>query len=152
MQYELYHHGVKGMKWGVQNAFKNTSASAKRASRALSAANIEERMISVKRSIEKHDAHSDRRKRTYKLENAKYKAKLEKLKTMRDRKISDLSEYDINRGRSVYKTMKNTSISVAITAASLAVGTVSVPASVATKLVGSGMTAMINSTDIDLDT
>lgn len=151
MDYVLYHAGVKGMKWGVRKAFKNTSAAAKRTSRAISAANIEERMISVKRSIEKHDARSDRRKRNYKIKNAKYKAKLEKLKGMRDRKISDLSDYDIERGRSAYKTMKSTSMSVAITAASLAAGSVSVPASVATKLVGSGLAAVMNSADIDLD-
>lgn len=149
MEYELYHVGVKGMKWGVRKTVANTSRAIKRTGRSVSAANLEERIASVERSIERHNAHSDQRRRKYKLKNAKYKEKLERLKRMRDSKVSSLSEYDIERGRSLYKTMKNTSMSVVITAASLAVGTVSMPASVATKLVGSGVTAAMNNASVD---
>lgn len=149
----LYHHGVKGMKWGVRNAIGNASQSAKRTSNAISAANLEERISSVKRSMEINASRSDRRTRKYKLKNSKYKDKLERLKSMRDRKVSDLSPDDIDRGRAAYKTMKNTAVSVAVTAVSLGVGTVSVPASVATKLVGAGLTSVLNSVNGDvLDT
>lgn len=152
MNYELYHHGVKGMKWGVHKKLRSVSQSVSRAGRAVGAANIEERIASVKRTMERNTARSDKRTRSYKVKNAKYDAKLKRLKAMRNCKVSDLSLEDIERGRSAYKTMKNTTISVAVTAASLAAGTISVPASVATKLVGAGLSSVVNSLNVDADT
>lgn len=144
MANELYHAGVKGMKWGVRKAVEG----AKTTRRAMSAASIEEKIRNAKRVIDRHDSRSDRRTRTYKLKNAKYQAKLKRLESIRNKRVSDLSEADIDRGRAAYKTMKNVSMSVAVTAASLAVGTVSAPASIATKIVGAGISSALNG---DLD-
>lgn len=146
---ELYHHGVKGMKWGVRKKIEDAAKSINRTSRAVSVANINERIASVKRSMERHDARSDRRTRSYKTRNVKFKARLERLKAMRDHKVGDLSPADIERGRSVYKTLKHTTLSVATTAAALVAGTISMPVSIATKLVGAGVSSVVKSMDVD---
>lgn len=149
MNKELYHHGVKGMKWGVRKKFSETSQSVKRLGRAMSAANIEESRMRIEKNIERNKVLQKRTKRNYRQQNARYRKKLKRLNATYNSKVSDLSDVDINRGRVAYKTMKNASMSVAITAASTAVGAVSMPAGVATKLVGAGLTQMMNNNDID---
>ena len=139
--YELYHHGVKGMKWGVRKKIYNTSESVKRLGRSISAANIEEQRKRIERSLARNKSLQRRNHRDYRNQNARYRAKLKRLTAMRDRKINDLSDYDIERGRTAYKTMKNVSMSVAITAAAAMVGTVSAPAAMATKIAGSALTS-----------
>lgn len=141
MDYELYHAGVKGMKWGVRKKIYNTSQGVKRLGRSISAANIEEQRRRIERSIAKNKSKQKHTKRDYRQQNARHRAKLKRLDQMRNQKISDLSEYDIDRGRKAYKTMKNVSMSVAITAAATMVGTVSAPAAMATKLAGSALTS-----------
>ena len=149
MEYELYHHGVKGMKWGVRKKISEASQNVKRMSRAISAANIEESRKRIERSIAKNKDLQKRNKRDYRQQNARYRAKLKRLNAMYNGRVSDLSEGDINRGRTAYKTMKNVSMSVAITAASTAAGAVYMPAGVATKLVGAGLTSVLNNIDVD---
>lgn len=145
----LYHHGVKGMKWGVRNAVSSVTKNSKRLSRAISAANIEDRRARIERSISKAKSLQKRHTRDYRPQIAKYKIKIKQLDKLRNKRVSDLSDEEISRGRSVYKTMKNVSVSVAVTAASTAVGTVSMPAGVATKLVGAGLNAVLNDTHIE---
>lgn len=140
---ELYHAGVKGMKWGVRKKIDKIG-------RSISVANINERIASVKRSMERLDARSDRRTSSYKIRNAKIKARLDRLKAMRRQKVRDLSPDDIEQGRSVYKAMKGVTVSVAFTAASLAAGAVSMPLSIATKVVGAGVGAAVKSADADI--
>lgn len=140
MERELYHHGVKGMKWGVRKAISNTSQSVRRFGRSVSAANIEEQRARIERSLARNKARQKSGKGDYRQQNTRYRAKLKRLEKMRNQKISDLSEYDIDRGRTAYKTMKNVSMSVAITTAAAVVGTVSAPAAMATKIAGSALT------------
>lgn len=140
---ELYHHGVKGMKWGVRKAIKNTSQSDRRLGRSISAASIEEQRRRIERSIARNKSRQRNGNRDYRQQNARYRAKLKRLEKMRNQKISDLSEYDIDRGRTAYKTMKNVSISVAVTAAATVVGSVYAPAAVVTKIAGSALTSAL---------
>lgn len=143
MEYELYHAGVKGMKWGVRKKITATSQSVKRFGRSITAANIEEQRARIERSISKNKALQKKGRGDYRQKNARYRAKLRHLEKMRNRKISDLSEYDIDRGRSAYKTMKNVSMSVAVTAAATVVGSVYAPAAVVTKIAGSALTSAL---------
>lgn len=146
---ELYHHGVKGMKWGVRKTISRLSQSSRRMSRAISAANIEERRSRIEQSITKTKNLQKLNKRDYRSRIKQYKAKLKRLNKLRDCQVNELSNDDIERGRSVYKTMKNVSMSVAITAVSTAVGTISMPAGVAAKLVGTGLSAAFSNTNAD---
>lgn len=141
MEYELYHHGVKGMKWGVRKKIYNTSQSVRRLGRSISAATIEEQRTRIERSIARNKSRQKINGKDYRAKNAQHRAKLRRLEKMRNQKISDLSEYDIERGRTAYKTMKNVSMSVAVTAAAAVVGTVSAPAAMATKIAGSALTS-----------
>lgn len=143
MEYELYHHGVKGMKWGVRKAIVNTSQYARRFSRSISAANIEEQRRRIERSLARNKSRQKTNKRDYRQQNARYRAKLKRLEKMRNQKISDLSEYDIDRGRTAYKTMKNVSMSVAVTAAAAVAGSVYAPAAVVTKIAGSALASAL---------
>lgn len=149
LDYELYHHGVKGMRWGVRKKISAASQNVKRLGRAISAANIEESRMRIERSLARNKDLQKRNNRDYRQQNARYRAKLKRLNATYNSKVSDLSDVDINRGRSAYKTMKNVSMSVAITAASTAIGAVSMPAGVATKLVGAGLNSVLNSVDVD---
>ena len=141
MEYELYHHGVKGMKWGIRKKIQAVSQSTRRFGRSITAANIEEQRARIERSIARNKSRQNTNGKDYRAKNAQYRTKLRRLEKMRNKKISDLSEYDINRGRTAYKTMKNVSMSVAVTAAAAVVGTVSAPAAMATKIVGSALTS-----------
>ena len=140
---ELYHAGVKGMKWGVRKKIEKTSQSVRRFGRSITAANIEQQRIRIERSIARNKALQKRTKRDYRKQNARHRAKIKRLNAMRDTKISDLSESDINRGRMAYKTMKNVSMSVAVTAAAAVAGSVYAPAAVATKIAGSALTSAL---------
>lgn len=141
MEYELYHHGVKGMKWGVRKKIYNTSQSVRRLGRSISAATIEEQRHRIERSIARNKSKQKHTKRDYRQQNARHRAKLKRLEHMRNQKISDLSEYDIDRGRKAYKTMKNVSMSVAVTAAATVAGSLYAPAAVVTKIAGSAVTS-----------
>jgi hypothetical protein len=143
MEYELYHAGVKGMKWGVRKKIAKTSQSVKRLGRSISAANIEEQRRRIERSIARNKSKHKHNGKDYSAQNARHRAKLRRLAKMRDKKISDLSEYDIDRGRTAYKTMKNVSMSVAVTAAAAVAGSVYAPAAVATKIAGSALTSAL---------
>ena len=144
---ELYHHGVKGMKWGIRKAVKKTSHTVGRMSRSMVAANLENRRTSLERTIARNKSLQKRYNFDYRKQNARYRAKMKRLNAMRNRKISDLSEAEIDRGRQAYKTMKNITLSVAITAASAAAGTISAPAAIATKLAGSAVSAAVREQD-----
>ena len=146
---ELYHHGVKGMKWGVRKAINVTSENTRRISRAVSAANIERQRARIERTISRNKALSKRYKLDYSKQNKNYRAKLKRLEKTRNSKISDLSEADIERGRAMYKTIKSVGVSVTVAAAATAIGTAYAPAVIAAKLLGAGLTTVINSSDND---
>lgn len=145
MEYEIYHHGVKGMKWGVRKAVNVASENTRRVSRAVSAASIERQRARIERTISRNKAMSKRYNLDYSKQNKNYRAKLKRLEKTRNSKISDLSEADIERGRAMYKTIKNVSISVAVAATTTAIGTAYAPAAVAAKLVGAGVAAVLKS-------
>lgn len=146
---ELYHHGVKGMKWGVRKSISKVSQTSRRMGRAVSAANLEARRRQMERSIARAKTMQKRTNRDYKAQIKRYKTKMKRLDSLRDTKISDLSEADIDRGRAVYKTMRNVSMSVAVAAASTAAGGISASAAIVTKLVGAGVTAALNDPRLD---
>ena len=146
---ELLHYGVKGMKWGVRKAIKQTSENARRISRSMSAANIERRQARIERTISRNKALTKRYKFDYKDQNKRYRAKFKRLENLRNSKVSDLSEADIERGRAMYGTVKSVAVSVTVAAAATAVGTAYAPAATAAKLVGAGLTTVLNSTDND---
>ena len=141
--FELYHHGVKGMKWGVQKAVNTASENTRRVSRAVYAASIERQRARIERTISRNKAMSKRYNRDYSKQNKSYRDKLKRLEKTRNSKISDLSEADIERGRAMYKTIKNVGISVAVTATTTAIGAAYAPAAVAAKLVGAGVAAVL---------
>ena len=143
MEYELYHHGVKGMKWGVRKKIYNTSQSMRRLGRSISAATIEEQRHRIERSIARNKSKQKHSGKDYRTQNARHRAKLRRLDKMRNQKISDLSEYDIDRGRKAYKTMKNVSMSVAVTAAAAVAGSLYAPAAVVTKIAGSAISSAL---------
>ena len=147
MEYELYHAGVKGMKWGVRKKIEKTSRNVRRLGRAISAASIEQQRIRIERSIARNKVMQKRTKRDYRQKNARHRAKIKRLNAMRDTKISDLSEVDINRGRMAYKTMRNATMSAAVVAASAAAGSIYAPAALATKIVGSAVTSAVKDQD-----
>lgn len=136
---ELYHHGIKGMKWGIRRRLNRTSRNIRKTGQAISAADIENRISRAKQTMKKFDSASDKR--------ARYKAKIKQLNALHKTKVSDLSEKDIERGRAAYKAIKNVSVSVAVTAASTAVGAVYMPAGIATKIAGAGLASAINAQD-----
>lgn len=147
MEYELYHAGVKGMKWGVRKKIYNTSQSVRRFGRSVTAASIEQQRIRIEKSIARNKALQKRTKRDYREKNARNRAKIKRLNAMRNTKISDLSETDINRGRIAYKTMRNATMSAAVVAASAAAGSIYAPAAIATKIVGSAVTSAVKDQD-----
>lgn len=146
-QDSLTHHGVKGMKWGVRKTIRETSENARRIRRAVSAANIERKQARIERTISRNKALSKRYKVDYKNQNKRYRAKLKRLEKTRNSKISDLSEADIERGRAMYRTIKNVGVSVTVAAAAAAVGAAYTPAAVTARLVGAGLTTVLNSAD-----
>lgn len=106
---ELYHHGVKGMKWGVRRAKTAVST----ASKSIQAARYEESLNKAKRRQRKATARYERR-------NARYQRKIDKLDTLYNTKVSDLSQETIKRGRVAYtaiKMVRNKAITMAIGAA-----------------------------------
>lgn len=147
MECELYHAGVKGMKWGVRKKIHNTSQSIRRFGRSVTAASIEQQRIRIEKSIARNKALQNRTKRDYREKNARNRAKIKRLNAMRNTKISDLSETDINRGRIAYKTMRNATMSAAVVAASAAAGSIYAPAAIATKIVGSAVTSAVKDQD-----
>ena len=144
---ELTHHGVKGMKWGVQKAVRKTSESAKRIGRSMSAARIERTRARIERNMSRNKSLSKRYNLDYKKQNKRYRAKIRRLEAARNSKVSDLSEADIERGRVMYNTIKNVGVSVAVAATTTAIGTAYAPAAVAAKLVGVGVTTVLKGTD-----
>lgn len=98
---ELYHHGVKGMKWGVRRA--KTAIS--NASRSVSAARYEEALSKAKRRQQRATARYERR-------DARYQKRIERLDKAYKTKVSDLSEATIKRGRLAYTGIKMASNSV----------------------------------------
>ena len=144
---ELYHHGVKGMKWGVRKTIRQTSENIRRARSAMEAANIERRQARIERTVSRNKSLQKRYGLDYKNQNKRYRAKIRRLEKMRNTKISDLSEADIERGRAMYKTIKSVGTSVTVAAAVAAVGTAYAPAAIGAKIVGAGLTTVLNKSD-----
>lgn len=146
---ELVHHGVKGMKWGVRKTIRQTSDNARRVRNAMTAANIERRQARIKRTISRNKSLQKQYNIDYRNQNKKYRAKLKRLETMRNSKISELSEVDIERGRAMYNTIKSIGVSVTVAAATTAIGTAYAPAAVVAKVIGAGLTTAINGSNND---
>lgn len=147
--YCLSHSGVKGMKWGVRKSVKKFSANVHRRSRAIGAAYIESQTRGVERAIAQNKVRNKDNKAVRQRNNARYKAKLKRLNSTYNSRISDLSEADIQRGRDAYKTIRNVGVSVAVTAAAATIGSVSASAGFAVKLAGAGLTSALTKTDDD---
>lgn len=144
---ELTHHGVKGMKWGVQKSIHQTSENVRRIRSAMEAASIERKQARIERIISRNKSLQKRHGTDYRSQNKQHRAKLKSLEKIRNSKISDLSEADIERGRSMYKTMKNVGISVAVAAGTTAIGAAYAPAAVAAKIAGAGVSVVLKSAD-----
>lgn len=144
---ELAHHGVKGMKWGVRRTIRQTSENVRRIRRSMEAANIERRQARIERTVSRNKSLQKRYGIDYRNQNKRYREKLKGLEKIRNNKISDLSEADIQRGRAMYTTMKNVGISVVVAAGTTAIGAAYAPAAVAAKIAGAGLTTVLKSTD-----
>lgn len=144
---ELTHHGVKGMKWGVRKSTRQTAENVRRIRSAMEAASIERKQARIKRLVSRNKSLQKRYGLDYRNQNKRYRTKLKSLEKIRNSKISDLSEADIERGRAMCKTFKNVSTSVIVTAAAAAVGAAYAPAAVTAKLVGAGLATVLNSSD-----
>lgn len=146
-EYELYHYGVRGMKWGVRRTIRQTSENVRRIRSAMEAANIERRQNRIERSVSRNKSLQKRYGVDYRNQNKRYRAKIKDLEKLRNTKISDLSEADIERGRAMYTTMKNVGISVAVTASTTAIGAAYAPAAVAAKIAGIGVATVLKNID-----
>lgn len=147
---EFYHHGVKGMKWGVRKSIRQTSENIRRIRSAMEAANIERRQARIERTISRNKSLQKNYKLDYRNQNKRYRAKLKRLERARNSKVSDLSEADVERGRAMYNTIKSVGVSVTVAAATTAIGTVYAPAALAAKVIGAGVTTAINKANSDL--
>ena len=144
---ELMHHGVKGMKWGVRKSIRQTSENVRRIRRAMEAANIERRQARIERTVSRNKSLQKRYGFDYRNQNKRYRAKLKRLEKTRNSKISDLSAADIDRGRAMYNTIKSVGVSVTVAAATTAIGAAYAPAAVVAKVLGAGLTTVINGSD-----
>ena len=85
--YELYHHGVKGMKWGVRR-YQNKDGT-------LTAAGKKHRNKVENKAIKKARKQDVKNRR--KLSDAELKKKIERLQT--EKKLKDLTNEDVSPGR-----------------------------------------------------
>lgn len=96
---ELYHYGVKGMKWGVRRSARQlghyTSATAKGTSAARTNERLQKTMRN-KRIVDKVES----------VVNKHYEKKISKLQKTYDKKVKDLSPKEIKRGENFYKGLK----------------------------------------------
>lgn len=143
----LTHHGVKGMKWGVRKSIRQTSENVRRIRRSMEAAGIERRQARIERTISRNKSLQKQHGTDYRNQNKQYRAKLKRLEQTRNSKISDLSEADIERGRAMYRTVKNVGISVAVAATTTAIGAAYAPAALAAKIAGVGVSTVLKSVD-----
>lgn len=105
--FRLYHHGILGQKWGVQNGppypigASDHSASEKRAGwrKSLGSGKIESRNKRVGRSIKGAQLQRKIDRLERKKPTDKRQEKIDKLAALRDTKLSDLSEAEIKYGR-----------------------------------------------------
>ena len=101
----LYHHGVKGMKWGIRKSLKNAGTKVKRLARATSAARTRRQINRSKRIVN----------RTYSPSRyEKHKKRIKKLEKIYNKKTSDLTANEIKTGEVAYSVLKNLAISAVI--------------------------------------
>lgn len=114
----LYHHGVKGMKWGIRKNLNSAGKKVKRLMRATSAARTRRQISRSERIVN----------RTYSPSRyEKHKKRLKKLEKVYNKKTSDLTANEIKTGEIAYSVLKNLAISAVIGGTGAAIYGLSTP-------------------------
>lgn len=114
----LYHHGVKGMKWGIRKSLKNAGTKVKRLARATSAARTRRQINRSERIVNKTYSPS---------RYEKHKKRIKKLEKIYNKKTSDLTANEIKIGEVAYSALKNLAISAVIGGTGAAIYGLSTP-------------------------
>ena len=98
----LYHHGVKGMKWGIRKSLKTAGTKVKRLARATSAARTRRQLDRSKKIV--GSTYSPSRYN-------RHKNRIRKLNKIYNKKTSDLTENEIKVGEVAYSALKSIAVS-----------------------------------------